>query len=105
MTVGIIGLGEMGGGMMKRLLLAGTKPAGYNRTRFKAQPLIDAGMTFVDSPHALVELCDVVISIVTNNEALVSIAERPQRYPLGTCAWKNLDRDEHRRAAHYSSTG
>ncbi len=36
MTIGIIGLGEMGGGMMKRLLLAGSKPAGYNRTQSKA---------------------------------------------------------------------
>lgn len=78
MTIGIIGLGEMGGGMMKRLLLAGSKPAGYNRTQSKAKPFIDEGMTFVDSPHALVEMCDVVISIVTNNEALVSIASGPK---------------------------
>jgi 3-hydroxyisobutyrate dehydrogenase-like beta-hydroxyacid dehydrogenase len=72
--LGIAGLGEMGGGMMKRLLLAGVKPAGYNRTKSKAQPFIDQGMTFVDSPHELVEVCDVVISMVTNNEALVSVA-------------------------------
>ncbi|HTX03968.1 MAG TPA: NAD(P)-dependent oxidoreductase [Candidatus Acidoferrales bacterium] len=76
--IGIIGLGEMGGGMMKRLLLAGAKPAGYNRTKSKAQSFIDRGMEFADSPHALTEMCDVVISMVTNNEALVSIASGPK---------------------------
>lgn len=75
--IGIIGLGEMGGGMMKRLLLADAKPAGHNRTRSKAQPFIDQGMAFADSPHALVEMCDIVISIVTNNEALVAVASGP----------------------------
>jgi len=75
--IGIAGLGEMGGGMMKRLLLAGVKPAGYNRTQSKAQSFIDQGMTFADSPHVLVQMCDVVISMVTNNEALVSVASGP----------------------------
>jgi 3-hydroxyisobutyrate dehydrogenase-like beta-hydroxyacid dehydrogenase len=77
MQIGIIGLGEMGGGMMKRLLLAGAKPSGYNRTKAKAQPFIDKGMRFADSARALVEICDAVISMVTNDEALEATASGP----------------------------
>ncbi|MGH7715539.1 MAG: NAD(P)-dependent oxidoreductase, partial [Vulcanimicrobiaceae bacterium] len=77
MHLGIVGLGEMGGGMMKRLLLAGAEPAGYNRTKAKAQPFIDKGMRYADSPRSLVETCDAVISMVTNDEALEATASGP----------------------------
>ncbi|TMI80307.1 MAG: hypothetical protein E6H03_08630 [Bacillati bacterium ANGP1] len=43
MVVGFVGLGAMGSEMVRRLLAAGRKIAGYNRTRSKAQPLLDAG--------------------------------------------------------------
>ncbi|MGA3037635.1 MAG: NAD(P)-dependent oxidoreductase [Vulcanimicrobiaceae bacterium] len=72
--IGIIGLGEMGGGMMKRLLLADAKCAGHNRTKSKAQPFVEKGMRFADSPRALTELCDVIITMVTNDEALEATA-------------------------------
>jgi 3-hydroxyisobutyrate dehydrogenase-like beta-hydroxyacid dehydrogenase len=74
MTIGMVGLGEMGAGIMERLLLAGHEPLGYNRTRAKAQPLIDKGMRFADSPRAVAETCDVVLSMVTDDGALEAIA-------------------------------
>lgn len=74
MTVGMVGLGEMGGAMMERLLDAGRQPIGYNRTRAKAQPLIDRGMRAVDSPRTLAAECDVVLSMVTDDDALEAIA-------------------------------
>jgi 3-hydroxyisobutyrate dehydrogenase-like beta-hydroxyacid dehydrogenase len=77
LTVGMVGLGEMGGNMMKRLLLGGHKPYGYNRTKAKVQSLIDAGMQWCDSPRAVMEACDVVISMVTDDKALEAITSGP----------------------------
>jgi 3-hydroxyisobutyrate dehydrogenase-like beta-hydroxyacid dehydrogenase len=48
--LGFIGLGVMGGNMVSRLLEKGHTVTGYNRTRSKAQWLIDKGMKFADSP-------------------------------------------------------
>jgi 3-hydroxyisobutyrate dehydrogenase-like beta-hydroxyacid dehydrogenase len=73
--LGFIGLGVMGGRMAKRLLDAGHSVVGYNRTRSKAQWLLDAGMTWGKSPRAVAESADVVFSMVTNTSALQSIAE------------------------------
>jgi 3-hydroxyisobutyrate dehydrogenase-like beta-hydroxyacid dehydrogenase len=74
MRLGIIGLGEMGGGMMDRLLLAKADAVGYNRTKSKAEPYIAKGMKFAATPREALETCDVVCSIVTNDEALEAIA-------------------------------
>ena len=48
--LGFIGLGVMGGNMVARLLEKGHTVTGYNRTRSKAQWLIDKGMKFAESP-------------------------------------------------------
>jgi len=74
MTIGIAGLGEMGGGMMDRLLLAGRPASGYNRTPEKAAPFAARGMRVAASPKALAAECDLVISMVTNDAALEAIA-------------------------------
>jgi len=71
----MVGLGEMGGAMMERLLLAGERPTGHNRTKAKAQPYLERGMLWADSPRATAEACDVIISIVTNDSALLAISE------------------------------
>ena len=76
--VGYIGLGAMGSHMVDRLLAKGHEVTGYNRTRSKAQWLIDKGMKFADSPAEVVKQVDVVISMVTNSGALKDIAEGPR---------------------------
>ena len=43
-NLGFVGLGVMGGQMVSRLLDKGHVLTGYNRTRSKAQWLIDRGM-------------------------------------------------------------
>ena len=48
-NLGFIGLGVMGGNMVSRLLEKGHTVTGYNRTRAKAQWLIDRGMKWADS--------------------------------------------------------
>ena len=63
----------MGGAMMERLLGAGERPIGYNRTKSKAQPYLERGMQWAENPRAVAEAADVVISIVTNDAALEAI--------------------------------
>ncbi len=72
-NLGFIGLGAMGGRIAKRLLDAGHSVTGYNRTRSRAQWLLDAGMSWADSPRKVAEACEVTFSMVSNNEALLAI--------------------------------
>lgn len=73
--LGFVGLGVMGSRVVKRLLDAGHSVTGYNRTRAKAQWLIDAGMKWADSPRAVAESSDVIFSMVTNTAALEAIVQ------------------------------
>jgi 3-hydroxyisobutyrate dehydrogenase-like beta-hydroxyacid dehydrogenase len=76
-NLGFVGLGVMGGLMAQRLLEKGHTVTGYNRTRSKAQPLIDKGLKFAQTPRAVAEAADVIFSSVSNSAALTSIAEGP----------------------------
>jgi 3-hydroxyisobutyrate dehydrogenase-like beta-hydroxyacid dehydrogenase len=74
-NLGFIGLGVMGGNMVTRLLEKGHTVTGYNRTRSKAQGLIDKGMKFADSPQAVAAASEVTFSMVTNSAALAAVTE------------------------------
>lgn len=76
-NLGFVGLGVMGGNMVARLLEKGHKVTGYNRTRSKAQWLIDRGMKWADSPRAVSAAADFTFSMVTNAAAMHAIAEGP----------------------------
>jgi 3-hydroxyisobutyrate dehydrogenase-like beta-hydroxyacid dehydrogenase len=76
-TVGFVGLGSMGSGMVRRLLAARRKVVGYNRTRSKAQPLLDAGMEWRDTPRAVAEAADVVFTMVRDTQALNAVTDGP----------------------------
>lgn len=75
--IGFIGLGVMGGNMVARLLDKGNTVTGYNRTRSKAQWLIDKGMKFADSPKAVAAASDVTFTMVTNAAALAAVTDGP----------------------------
>lgn len=74
-TLGFVGLGLMGSRVTKRFLDAGYTVTGYNRTRSKAQWLIDAGMQWADSPRAVAENSDITFSMVTDTRALAEITD------------------------------
>jgi 3-hydroxyisobutyrate dehydrogenase-like beta-hydroxyacid dehydrogenase len=76
-NIGYIGLGVMGSQMVIRLLEKGHSITGYNRTRSKAQGLIDKGMKWADSPRAVAQAADITISMVTNSDALSQISTGP----------------------------
>lgn len=76
-NLGYVGLGVMGSRMVKRLLEAGHTVTGYNRTRAKADWLIEAGMRWADSPRAVAEAADITFSMVTNTGAVQAITQGP----------------------------
>src|SRR5919199_1242487 len=67
----------MGGGVAKRLIDAGHTVTGWNRTREKAEWLLDAGMQWADSPRSVAEASDVVFTMVTNTRAVQAVCEGP----------------------------
>ena len=76
-NLGFVGLGVMGSRMAERLIQKGHSLTGYNRTRAKAQFLIDKGMKWADSPRAVVAASDVTFSSVANSAALLAITDGP----------------------------
>src|SRR5258706_14099219 len=76
-NLGYIGLGAMGSRMASRLLDKGHSVTGYNRTRSKAQWLVDRGMKWGDSPRAVAAAADVTFVMVANTEALKSVSDGP----------------------------
>src|SRR6185295_15788518 len=89
-NLGFVGLGVMGGDMVARLLDKGHTVTGYNRTKSKAQRLIDRGMKWADSPRAVCAAADVTLSMVTNSSALGEIADGPDGMLAGLGAGKYL---------------
>jgi 3-hydroxyisobutyrate dehydrogenase-like beta-hydroxyacid dehydrogenase len=76
-NLGFVGLGVMGGQMVNRLLAKGHTITGYNRTRSKAQWLIDKGMKWADSPRAVAAAADITFAMVTNAAAISDITDGP----------------------------
>lgn len=86
--LGFIGLGAMGSRMVKRLLHAGHSVTGYNRTKAKAQWLLDAGMQWRDTPREIAETVDIVFTMVANTSALQSVFNGPDGILAGLTADK-----------------
>jgi 3-hydroxyisobutyrate dehydrogenase-like beta-hydroxyacid dehydrogenase len=87
-NLGYVGLGVMGGQMAARLLSKGHTVTGYNRTKSKAQWLIDKGMKWADSPRSVAEAADTTFVMVTNSAALEAVANGPDGLLAGLGAGK-----------------
>lgn len=87
-SLGFVGLGLMGGRIAKRLLDAGHRVSGYNRTRAKAESLIQAGVLWKDSPREVAKAADITFSMVTDTAALLSITEGENGILAGLSAGK-----------------
>jgi len=72
--VGFIGFGDMGRAIVPRLLAAGHEVTGWNRSKEKGEALFKLGMRWANSARDLAAGSDVVLSIVTDSEAVRSIA-------------------------------
>ena len=89
-NLGFVGLGVMGSQMVSRLLDKGHTVTGYNRTRSKAQWLIEKGMKWAESPRAVCAAADVTLSMVTNTAALEGISDGADGMLAGLSAGKVL---------------
>jgi len=82
-NLGFVGLGAMGQLIVPRLIAAGHRVTGWNRSRDKAETLIAAGMAFADSPRAVAQACEIVFSIVTDANAVRAVALGPDGIAAG----------------------
>ena len=76
--LGFIGIGNMGSRIARRLLEHGYQLTAYNRRREAAEALIKDGATVADSIGALASNVDVILSCLTNDEAVKSAYTDPQ---------------------------
>ena len=67
--IAILGTGAMGARLAQNLMQAGYAVTVYNRTRARAQPLIDEGATYATTPRAAAEGAELVISTVRDDTA------------------------------------
>ncbi|NND83646.1 MAG: NAD(P)-dependent oxidoreductase [Acidimicrobiia bacterium] len=74
MDIGWIGLGDMGQVIVPRLLEAGHRVRGWNRTIGKAAPLTELGMEVADSAADAAAGADFVFSVVTDSNAVRAVA-------------------------------
>ena len=72
-TIGWIGLGNMGIPMCKNLLKAGYPLTVYNRTAGKEKELTDAGAQAARDPAKLLQTCEIVFVMVSNDDAVKQI--------------------------------
>src|SRR5438876_8317031 len=74
MKIGFIGLGIMGSRMAANLQKHGYSLVAFNRTRAKAQPLLDKGASFAESPAKVAEQVDVLFTMLAHPDAVEQAA-------------------------------
>jgi 3-hydroxyisobutyrate dehydrogenase/glyoxylate/succinic semialdehyde reductase len=80
MKIGFIGLGIMGSRMAANLQKNGYPLVVFNRTRAKAQPLLDKGATFAETPAQLAEQVDVLFTMLAHPDAVAQAALREKGF-------------------------
>ena len=74
-TLGFVGIGYMGRPIARRLLEAGFKLIAYDRDHSKAEELIRFGGTVATSVSELSSTCNIVLSCLPNDEAVLETYE------------------------------
>ena len=75
--LGFVGIGYMGRPIARRLLESGFKLTAYDRDRSKAEQLLRSGGTVAESVAELSSRCDVVLSCLPNDEAVLNTYRGP----------------------------
>ncbi|MDH3240207.1 MAG: NAD(P)-dependent oxidoreductase [Alphaproteobacteria bacterium] len=73
-TLGFIGTGGMGSGMAANLIKAGYSLVVNDLNREQAKGLEGQGAQFADSPKAVAEQCELVLSMLPHNDAVTAVA-------------------------------
>jgi 2-hydroxy-3-oxopropionate reductase len=72
-TLGFIGTGGMGSGMAANLIKAGYSLVVTDLNRAQAKGLEAQGARFADSPKAVAEQCELVLSMLPHNDAVKTV--------------------------------
>src|SRR5438132_12381292 len=72
-TLGFIGTGGMGSGMAANLIKAGYSLVVHDLRREQARGLESQGAAFKESPQAVAESCEMVLSMLPYNEAVRAV--------------------------------
>jgi len=88
--IGWIGTGVMGSSMCGHLVDKGFSATVYTRSKEKAQPLLDKGAKWADSPKAVAEASDVIFSIVGFPEDVRNVMLCPEDGALAGCKEGNI---------------
>ena len=88
MKVGFIGLGNVGGKLSGSLLRNGYNLMVRDLDRALAQPFIDQGATFAESPKAMAEACDLIITCLPSPAASAAVMEADDGLLAGLSAGK-----------------
>lgn len=76
-TVAVLGAGgTMGLGMSRNLLRAGFEVRAWNRSREKAEPLVDDGAAIAGTPAEAVEGSDLILTILSDANAVLETVEQ-----------------------------
>ena len=78
MHIGIAGIGNMGSNIGARLMEVGHKLTVWNRTADKTRPLANAGASAARTPAELASAVEMVITILTNADAIDAVYDGPQ---------------------------
>ncbi len=68
-TLGVVGLGIMGHGIAKNALAGGHKTIVWNRTKSRADNLVEQGAVWAKSPAEVAEQADIIFEVTANDES------------------------------------
>jgi len=89
-NIGFIGLGIMGEAMAANILKQGHPLIVYNRTAEKAAALVDAGAMVADKPSQVADASDVIILMLTGEEAVDAVLFGEGGLLSGDCEGKTV---------------
>lgn len=89
-TLALLGTGIMGTGLAHSILRAGLPLRVWNRTAEHAQPLADDGAEVADTIASSVSGADLVVTMLTDADATVSVAEELLEAIDGEALWVQM---------------
>lgn len=90
MQIGVAGLGAMGANIAARLLEVGHQVTVWNRNPDKTKPLAASGATVAASPAALADAVEVMLTILTDGNAIDAVYNGPSGLLFGNVKGKLL---------------
>ena len=74
-TVAVLGTGYMGAPMARNIAAAGHTVRVWNRSRERAEPLVDTGVTIADTPAEAVDGTDTVITMLSDGRVVAEVID------------------------------